>query len=270
MKPSQIDYSALDRREVLSALFHPRKDYGAPDSKDVLIPVEGEAVVGARFHMTAKTAPCIIFFHGNGEIASDYDDFASIYNRSGINFLAADYRGYGRSTGSPTVTAMMKDCHTILDFVKNWLKDNGYSGPLIVKGRSLGSASALELAATRKEEIGGLIIESGFAHAAPLLKLLGVNVAAIGFDEKEGFRNTDKIRAFDKPTLIIHAERDFLIPVSEAQTLFDASQAANKALVKIPNAGHNDIFSHGMSQYISAVKALVNSVSEKQVLSKLS
>lgn len=56
-----------------------------------------------------KNAPTLLFFHGNGEIVEDYDDIAQIYLKLGINFLPVDYRGYGRSTGSPTVTAMMRD-----------------------------------------------------------------------------------------------------------------------------------------------------------------
>jgi pimeloyl-ACP methyl ester carboxylesterase len=256
---SQMDYTVLDRPEVLMSLFHPRPEWAGPVSttkaKDMLIPVEDNVVVGARFHLVDKTAPNILFFHGNGEIVSDYDDFGSVYNRMGINFLPADYRGYGRSTGKPTVSAMVKDCHTILDFVTDWLRQNGYSGPLIVMGRSLGSASALELAAKHKGRISGLIVESGFAYAQPLLKLLGIDVNALGFKEEEGFRNIDKIRLFDGPILIIHAEHDRIIPFSDAQVLYDNAPASGKMLVKIPDAGHNDLFSSGLTTYMAAIKA---------------
>jgi pimeloyl-ACP methyl ester carboxylesterase len=112
-----------------------------------------------------------------------------MYNRMGINFLPVDYRGYGCSTGRPTVTAMMRDCHVIFEFVKQWLEKNRYTGSFIVMGRSLGSASALELAANYKDRIDALIIESGFAHAGPLLQLLGANPAIPGFDKVEEFGN---------------------------------------------------------------------------------
>ncbi|MCK7515883.1 MAG: lysophospholipase [Desulfobacterales bacterium] len=84
----------------------------------------------------------ILFFHGNGEIVDDYDDLGPFYNRLGINFLAVDYRGYGNSTGKPTTSAMLADCHVIFKFVNDWLREKGYTGALIVMGRSLGSASA--------------------------------------------------------------------------------------------------------------------------------
>ena len=185
-------------------------------------------VVGARFHPAAATAPTILFFHGNGEIVADYDELAPFYQRQGVNFFPVDYRGYGRSTGDPTVSAMMRDCHEIFRFARQWLPEMGYPGPLVVMGRSLGSASALELAAAYPDQVAALIVESGFAYAGPLLQLLGVNLAAIGFKETAGFRNIDKIRAYPGPTLIIHAEHDHIIPLSDGQALYDAAGASRQ------------------------------------------
>jgi hypothetical protein len=259
---SKIDYSALDRPEVLSLLFHPRPEWersvSSTNIHEILIPVEKNAVIGARFHMVEKSAQNILFFHGNGEIVADYDDLGAMYNKMGINFLPVDYRGYGRSTGKPTITNMMRDCHVIFDFVKKWLKENGYSGFFIIMGRSLGSASAIEIAASYKDKIGGLIIESGFAYAGPLLQLLGINLKAIGFKESESFWNLNKIQAFERPTLIIHAELDHIIPFSDGQALYNASQSPDKTMLKIPGANHNNIFELGFSEYMEAVKNLAN------------
>ena len=264
VKISKIDYSELDRPEILTFLFHPRPEWGEAGSdnrgEDLLIPVEMGVVVGARFHMEETSAPNILFFHGNGEIVADYDDLGSAYNRVGINFLPVDYRGYGRSTGQPTITAMMRDSHLIFDFVKKWLLDKGYRGSLILMGRSLGSASVLELASHYKDQIDGLIVESGFAFSGPLLQLLGINLRAINFSEEMGFGNLDKIQRFDKPTLIIHAELDHIIPFSDGQALYDASPSSDKTLLKIPNANHNDIFMRGFSEYMAAVGTLAQKV----------
>jgi len=257
---SKIDYSELDRPEILTFLFHPRPEWGGLEAddrgEDLLIPVEMDVVVGARFHMAEESAPNILFFHGNGEIVADYNDLGSAYNRIGINFLPVDYRGYGRSTGQPTITAMMRDCYLIFDFVKKWLLDKGYRGPLILMGRSLGSAPVLELASHHKDRIDGLIVESGFTFSGPLLQLLGINLRAINFSEEMGFGNLDKIQRFDKPTLIIHAELDHIIPFSDGQALYDASPSSDKTLLKIPNANHNDIFMRGFSEYMAAVGTL--------------
>ncbi len=261
---SKIDYSVLDRPEILMFLFHPRPEWGSPrpspSAEDMLIQVQKDAVVGARFHLAGKEAPNILFFHGNGEIVADYDDMGLLYLDKGINFLPVDYRGYGRSSGKPTITAMMRDSHVIFDYVQVWLKERGHTGPFIVMGRSLGSASALELSAHYGDQIAGLIIESGFAYARPLLQLLGINMEALGIKEEEGFRNIDKITTFDKPTLIIHAENDHIISFTEGQALYDASPARDKRLLKIPGANHNDIFLRGMREYMEAVKGLVEAL----------
>jgi alpha-beta hydrolase superfamily lysophospholipase len=257
----KIDYSSLDRPEVLMFLFHPRREWhhtapGGP-VEDIMIPVEQDVFIGARVHPAQKSGPVVLFFHGNGEIAYDYDDIAPLYRRMGINFLPVDYRGYGRSTGKPTVTAMMRDCHVIFDFLRNWLTVQGYGGPFIVMGRSLGSASALELAAHYDDQIDGLVIESGLAYVGPLLQLLGVSLDILGIREEEGFRNIDKIRAFSKPTLVIHAENDHIIPFSDGQALYEASTAENKRLLRIPGADHNDILFRGLQEYMGAINALI-------------
>lgn len=256
---SRIDYSHLDRPEILHFLFHPRGEYRGveqpPNATDVLIPVEADVVVGGRFHVAQQAAPNLLFFHGNGEIVADYDEMGPLYNRMGINFLAVDYRGYGRSTGSPTITAMMRDCHRIFEFSVKWLKDKGCTGPLIAMGRSLGSASALELAIHYKERMSGIIIESGFDYTSPLLRLLGINPEAIGFKEEKGFRNLEKIKTWDKPALIIHAELDQIIPFREGETLFHACPSSQKTLLRIPGADHNDIFVRGLREYLQAKRA---------------
>ena len=257
----KIDYSNLDRPEVLMFLFHPRQELRdtEPDGhvEDIMISVEEDVFIGARSHPAQKSGPIILFFHGNGEIVYDYDDIAPLYRRMGVNFLPVDYRGYGRSTGTPTVTAMMRDCHVVFDFLRNRLAVEGYGGPFIVMGRSLGSAPALELAAHYEDQIDGLIVESGFAYVRPLLQLLGVSPDILGIREEEGFRNIDKIRGFSKPTLVIHAEKDHIIPFSDGRALYEASPAENKRFLAIPGANHNDILFRGLQEYMGAINELI-------------
>lgn len=253
-----FDYSALDNPDISLRVFHPRPEYrlfSTARANDISIAVDDQIAVGARFHLVSKEAPNILFFHGNGEIVADYDDLGPVYNRMGINFLPVDYRGYGSSGGQPTVSSMMHDCHKIFDFTRKWLNDNGYTGPFIVMGRSLGSASALELASAHADKIDGLIIESGFALAEPLLRLLGVDLRSVNFAESKGFRNLDKIEQFRKPVLIIHAEFDHIIPYSDALQFYRASPSQDKTLLKIPGANHNDIFARGLMEYMSAIKS---------------
>ncbi|MBW1850588.1 MAG: alpha/beta hydrolase [Deltaproteobacteria bacterium] len=263
---SLVDYSSLDHPEILGLLFHPRPDWGSPSHteniEDMTIPVEDSVSVGAKLHHSDKKAPVILFFHGNGEIVSDYDDLGPIYSRMGINFLPVDYRGYGRSTGAPTVSGMMYDCHVIFNHLKQQLRKNDYSGPIIVMGRSLGSASALELASHYEDEINGLVIESGFANIMPLLRLIGVNINKLGIGENDDLHNLDKIGGFHKPVLIIHAEYDHIIPFSDGQALFNACSSTHKRFLKISGADHNSVFAVGMEDYMKAVKRLVGEASK--------
>jgi pimeloyl-ACP methyl ester carboxylesterase len=256
-----MDYAILDHPEILTMVFHPRPESAsavqAPHGSDHLIAVEPGVYVGGRFHVISTNGANLLFFHGNGEIAADYDALGPLYNNLGINLLCVDYRGYGRSNGVPSVSTMMADGHIILAFVRKWLKAKGHSGPLIVMGRSLGSASALELAKQHADLIDALIIESGFAFTVPLLKLLGVDPAKFGFTETEGFSNLEKIRQYQGPTLIIHSENDAIIPFSDAMALYKASKAQDKSLLKIDNANHNDILIRGLDAYMQAIQRLV-------------
>jgi hypothetical protein len=255
------DYSALDRPEVLELLFHPvQMNRNQPPAACVEhdIPVgEGVAIAG-RFHLPAeKSAANLIFFHGNGELVADYDEMGALFVERGLGFVVTDYRGYGWSTGEPSVTAMLEDSRVIFDYVKKRLGAEGRTGPLVVMGRSLGSAAALELAASRPDELAGIIIESGFANTGPLLSSLGIDVDALGITEETGFGNRFKIREYTKPVLILHAQNDQVIPISEAADLHAECGAAGKELQMIPGAGHNDILQVTGSMYYEVISRFV-------------
>lgn len=249
-------YAHLDHPLILPVIFHPRKAIHSPTdhaaASDHHIPVQDGCIIGARFHAGVQDGTNLLFFHGNGEIVPDYDDLGPIFNQMGINLLAVDYRGYGESTGRPTVEGMMTDCHTIYSYTRDWLASSRHTGPLAVMGRSLGSASALELAAAYPKEIDGLILESAFAFTLPLLQVLGADLSA-GVTEAMGFEHLEKIKSFTGPTLVIHAEYDHIIPYSDGQALYDASGADSKQLVQIRGANHNDIFVHGYHAYMQAI-----------------
>ncbi|MEE4365189.1 MAG: alpha/beta hydrolase [Desulfotignum sp.] len=253
------DYSALDHPAVLARIFHPRTGGGTGPARpnEFMIPVDGHVQIGACFHVEDKQAPNILFFHGNGEIVSDYDDLGPVYNQMGMNFFVVDFRGYGRSTGRPTVSRMIADCHTILDFVQKLLHKNGFAGSLGVMGRSLGSASAIELASARSADVDFLIVESGFSHTEKLLNVLGIDPASAGFATTPGCENHEKIGQWSGPLLVLHGEFDQLISFSQGKDLFDACPSLEKTLVKIPGANHNDIFIIGLDLYMQAVKTLV-------------
>lgn len=268
MSRQKSDYTLFDLPEVTRFLFHPRKEMGMSSGiypfKDLLIPVADNVEIGARFYACDKRGPVLLYFHGNGEIVEDYDDFSQLYMRMNVNFLPVDYRGYGKSTGEPNVSSMMTDCHEIFHYVRNWLAEQGYSGAVICMGRSLGSASVLEIVSNYSDKVDGLIIESGFAFALPLLRLLGIDTERLGVTEEGSFENYNKISAFNRPTLVIHAENDHIIPFSDGQKLFENAADPEKQFLKIPGANHNDILAKGLQDYMYAVKNLI----ERAILQK--
>ncbi len=228
--------------------------------KEISIPLNtGEVISGIRAE-AENSQGSILFFHGNGELASDYIDIAAIFRQRNISFVCVDYRGYGNSSGYPGAGSMIDDAHDIFKYIRNLIPRE--KEVFIVMGRSLGCVSALEIAASYENEIDGLIIESGFARTIPLLAILGVNAGYLGIREEDGFDNEEKMRSFSKPLLIIHATEDFLIPINQAEILFDTAASPYKILLKVPNAGHNDIFFQGMKEYLTAINKLIKTASD--------
>ena len=86
---AQQDYSALDTPEILSFIFYPRGDYTRTptNASDHSIPVDNDASISCRFYTHSQGSPSIIYFHGNGEVVSDYDYIAPMYSELGINLF---------------------------------------------------------------------------------------------------------------------------------------------------------------------------------------
>ena len=93
----------MDHPEVISRLFFPRRAQAADTVNTITrrVRVEESVYVSCRFFIARSDGPNILFFHGNGETAPDYDYIAPFYRNIGINIFVADYRGYGMSDGSP-------------------------------------------------------------------------------------------------------------------------------------------------------------------------
>ena len=246
-----------DRPEILYRLFFPRRDVAVdlenPKAVNRFVEVAKGISICCRFYPARSDGPNILYFHGNGEVAPDYDYVAPVYAARGLNLFVADYRGYGGSDGSPTCTAMIKDAHPIFHAFVSSMKDSGFTGSIFVMGRSLGSAPAIELAYHYQDDLKGLIIESGFASARNQIARLGVEHLFRDAGEPVGFGNDLKIKDVKTPILIIHGEWDEIIPCTEGRALYDLSGAAMRSSLFIPRAGHNDIMMLGLKDYMDAV-----------------
>ncbi|HLA44681.1 MAG TPA: alpha/beta fold hydrolase [Aggregatilineales bacterium] len=258
--------SLLDNPLITSILFYPRLDTPGgshlPNVIDSTIPVEDGIVLGYRLYLHEPGKPVVLFFHGNGEIASDYDNISAYFQNAGASLLVVDYRGYGWSTGKPKASFLQTDTEAVFAALPDILKAaNLAESPLYVMGRSLGSAPAIYLAHLHPQSFKGIIIESGFAHVLPLLARLGLPAQILG-SIPDPVGNVSKMQELDLPLLVIHGVRDNLIPIANGETLYQASPAAQKRLVKIAAAGHNDLLYYGIREYFDAIAEFINATSQ--------
>jgi pimeloyl-ACP methyl ester carboxylesterase len=253
------DYSEIDRPSILTYVFYPRDTFSTCPrwGFDHFVPVAEDISVHCRFYKENDNWPWVLYFHGNGEVVSDYDEIAIFYLKYGINLIVADYRGYGKSTGDPTFTDISCDAHIVYDSVTKALVEHGFQSGLWVMGRSLGSIPALEIAHRQKDTIQGLIIESGFPSITRLLSHLDVPATGIDLDAIDRQCLT-MVREITTPTLIIHGEYDTLVPLEEAETLHEQIGSNEKELLIIPGANHNDIMFVGLKQYFEAIKRFID------------
>ncbi|HEM62142.1 MAG TPA: alpha/beta hydrolase [Chloroflexi bacterium] len=251
----------LDRPEVLRAIFYPRPEYASSaqvaGARALSIQVEPGISVGARLFVADRTAPAILYWHGNGELAADYDGLSALYTDSGITLLVVDYRGYGSSDGTPTCANLLSDAVQVYHAVGQvWQEHDLFPSRLCLMGRSLGSAAAIEVAARFGEDLDGLIVESGFADTFALLSRLGIRIQGAN-ESRDGFNNAAKMERVTIPTLIIHGQEDVLIPAQDGQELFRRCAAEDKHLVLSPGAGHNDLLLVGRELYMDSIIAFV-------------
>jgi uncharacterized protein len=251
----------MDQPEITRVLFHPtrtRKNPPPPGAIDIEPAITDDITIGCRLFSPSTEAPTLIFFHGNGEIVSDYDDIGPIYMQQGLNFLVTDYRGYGWSGGSPLTSTFLPDSNVLFQLLHQWLNEHGYTGPLFVMGRSLGSASAIDVAVNHSDEVAGLIIESGFAKTLPLAKVLGLDLEKLGITEDQTFNNSGKIGQFTKPTFILHGQYDQLIPLWQAENLMAESNAKARELQIVPGADHNSLIAVAGMLYFQTIKKFID------------
>jgi alpha-beta hydrolase superfamily lysophospholipase len=249
----------MDHPEILERILFPRRDH-APDTPGAtshFVRVAENVTLGCRFYRAGEAGPNILFFHGNGETAVEYDYISPHYRSRGLNLFVGEYRGYGMSGGSPSCSNMIADTHQVFDAFVSLLRNSNFTGPLYVMGRSLGSAPAIDVAYHYQTQLKGLIVESGFASAARQLKRLGLQHLYQGIDDPVGFGNDIKIQAVHIPTLLIHGEKDKVIPVEEGRALFKLSGAEQKTSLFVPTAGHNSLMERAQGLYMNTIEHFI-------------
>jgi len=256
---SRKEYSVIDETPIVDFLFFPQKRYlpGPNNSEDFTFTVEEGIDINCRLYYVDYKSPWVLYFHGNGEVVSDYNYIAPLYNQIGINLLVADYRGYGKSSGNPSLTALLDDSHVIFKKSREEMSKRGAPDLPYIMGRSLGSIAAIELASNYPEDVNGLIIESGFLSPSRLLGHLGLPTFGLDFSSLEEVSH-EKVRKISIPSLIIHGENDSLVPLQEGKDIYKYLGSDVKDLVIISGAEHNDIMFVDQNKYFDAIKKFVD------------
>jgi len=250
-------YSQIDNSSLLNFLFYPRPHHSKPtaDASDLEVPVDHGVSIVCRAYPGSEENPWILYFHGNGEVVSDYDGIAPLYTARGLNLLVADYRGYGASGGNPTFASLVNDAKTIFDYVYENVAGRSTYNEWYVMGRSLGSISALELAANKGDRLKGMIIESGFISVAGLIRHLGLPSPGDLTELENAYQRL--AASINLPALVIHGENDRLVPLTQGRELFDALGSVHKNFNTIPRADHNDIMFVDSEKYMHAIVEFV-------------
>jgi fermentation-respiration switch protein FrsA (DUF1100 family) len=196
----------------------------------------------------------VLYLHGNGGNLSIWADVLVGLWRERLDVVAVDYRGYGLSTGRPSEQGLYRDVDATIAHVESALRRPEL--PLLYWGRSLGTALA-GYAATRGQP-NGVVLEAGFPSAQALFDRNPVMLVLSAFSTYR-FATADWMANVRAPTLVIHGDRDSVIPYRLGQRLYEALPGP-KRFVTIPGGDHNEPAPADATLYWSAVRDFIASL----------
>ncbi|HYE60818.1 MAG TPA: alpha/beta fold hydrolase [Phycisphaerales bacterium] len=218
-------------------LVYPRS-FAGPPMQDSLIPRDVEQLwidtdagrTEAWFipSRSVRPMPCVVFFHGNAELIDHNYQLAEQYRDRGFSTLLVEYRGYGRSSGTPSQTAIVADAVKFVDSIKD--KAGVDPSRLFYHGRSLGTGVAAQVAKERPP--AALILESPFTSIASFAKSYGVP----SFLVRNSYRTDRVLPTLACPILILHSRGDEIVPFSHGERL--KALVPTATLIEL-TGGHN-------------------------------
>jgi fermentation-respiration switch protein FrsA (DUF1100 family) len=219
--------------------------------EDVYFEAEDKTRLHGWFFPQKGNPPVIMFCHGNaGNICHRLENVKLLLDQN-LQVFIFDYRGYGKSKGRPSETGIYRDGMAAYDFLV--IQKNIPPERIVLFGRSLGAAVAIEIALKRK--VRALITESAFTSTKGMARTM-LLFMPFSFFLPPHYNNLDKITRINVPKLIIHGEKDEIVPFSMGQKLYENAQAP-KYFYSIKNAGHNDTYVLGGKGYFDTLTAFV-------------
>jgi uncharacterized protein len=215
----------------------PPASAGLPQAEEVTLTTsDGERVI--VWHVPPRgDKPVVLYFQGNG---GGLDLRAHRFRRlaeGGIGVVALNYRGYGGSSGRPSEAGLIADAMAAYDFAAARYPVER----IVLWGESLGTGVATALAAERP--IARVVLESPFTSTADIAAA-SYPIVPVRWLMKDQFRSDERIAKVKAPVLILHGERDRIVPIAYGERLYDLITAP-KRFVRLPGAEHNDHDEHG-------------------------
>jgi fermentation-respiration switch protein FrsA (DUF1100 family) len=207
---------------------------------------DGERLHGWWIGGRAPSLGHLLFCHGNGGNVGDRIDHVRLLATAGFDVLLFDYRGYGSSTGKPNEDGTYRDARAARAALLR--QDEVEEARVLYLGESLGGAVALALA--RENPPAGLILQSTFTSVRDMGRLHYPFIpSAVVPDAYPSIR---LIRDLRVPLLVLHGERDDIVPLSSGEALFEAAPGPKRMHV-FRGLGHNDLVPLGGPEYAEAV-----------------
>jgi uncharacterized protein len=188
----------------------------------------------------------VLLCHGNAGNVGDRVMHAALLSAAGLDVLLFDYRGFGRSTGRPSELGTYRDAHA----ARSELLARPAVDPdrVIYLGESIGGAVALELALEHPP--AGLVLMSAFTSVRDMARRHYPFVpAAVVPDAYPSLRRVRELRA---PLLVIHGDRDEIVPLMHAEELFEAAPDPKRLRI-IEGVGHNDLVTVAGEEWAVAI-----------------
>jgi fermentation-respiration switch protein FrsA (DUF1100 family) len=248
-------------------IFFPSRDIAQSPAdwgmgyEDVRVEVAPDQRLHGWYFPVSDTARTIVLCHGNAGNISHRIESAAFWVSLGANVLLFDYRGYGKSEGSPGEN----ECYEDVSAVLAWLRDQKNTPPdrVILFGRSLGGAVAIE-AATRAR-CAGLVVESSFTSAADMGRRM-YPFLPIGLLIKYRFDSLSKIGRVSCPVLVTHSPHDEIVPFDMGQMLYDAAPAPKRFVELV--GGHNDRGYFDIPAYRAALQSLIRGTADADFIAR--
>ena len=189
--------------------------------------------------------PVIAYFHGNGGHIGYRAERLLRFAREGYGVLMVEYRGYGGNPGSPSEVGFNTDARAALDFLG---REAIPADRLVLYGESLGSGVAVELAA--QHDVAALILEAPFTSVAEVAQCHFPYVPATRM-VIDRFDSLSRIGLIKVPILVLHGERDRVVPIRYGRALFDAAPEPKEGWF-VPEGGHENLSRFGSLDVVVA------------------